>query len=93
MLTLAYQPRTVTLRVAVPTLTWTPPRRRPRASGPEALSDTAAHPDAHRRSRRPGRSRAADHAPRSADPIGLATRTAREADIARALALRSGAGV
>lgn len=89
MLTVAYQARTVSVRIPVPTLTWSSPRQQ--RISPVAGRHVKAR--ARLRGRRRDRAAAQQATPRPADRIAAATSAAREADTRRALALRAGAGV
>lgn len=85
MLTIAYEARTLSVRVPVPILRWSATRRRAARVG-RTRAKTASHEaDGVLRRRLAARGRA--------EHLALATRAAREADTERALALRAGAGV
>ncbi|MDM8085921.1 hypothetical protein QUV83_14185 [Cellulomonas cellasea] len=89
MLTIAYQSRTISVRIPVPTLAWSSPRQ-------QRISPLAGrHVRARARllGRRRDRVAAQQASRRQADRIAAATLVAREADTRRALALRAGAGV
>ncbi|WP_066583859.1 hypothetical protein [Cellulomonas timonensis] len=89
MLTVAYQARTISVRIPVPTLSWSPPRQQRRWP----LVGRHLEAGARLRSRRRDRATAEHGSPHTADRIAAATLAAREADTQRALAIRAGAGV
>lgn len=88
MWTVAYQARTVTLRIPVPTLTLSPPGRQRTTPSNHPRLGTRIGLRTRRRDSAP-----AEHgSPRPADRIATATQLARDSDTARALMIRAGAG-